>query len=531
MKRAIAIATISFWLLAGGSAAPMNPPVSTPSGPIVGEVQNGVKRYLGIPYAMPPVGDRRWREPIPVQPWQEPYLATTFGPACPQPQRDFVRLTGRMDEDCLTLNIWTPALEKTDSLPVMVWLHGGGFLVGSSSEAMYDGSALAQKGVVVVTLNYRLGALGFLAHPALTAESPHASSGNYGLMDQILALKWVRDHIREFGGNPKNVTIFGQSAGAVSVTTLMTSPLAEGLFQRAIAQSGSVPNHLRCLSASRPNLPSLESVGEAFAQRLGGSPELRRQPWQKVVKVWETTLEETPFDSDMAGSGTLNHLSIDGYLIPELPGTAFALGRQQRVPFLTGTVADEGAVFAYNLRINTLSAYTRFLNQVFGSTLAQQYWALYPARDHPSARQAIRTLISDLFVLDMKTMAMQMAAVQPQTYVYQFDRVSRGNARSGLGSFHGIELRYVFGTLPENQGFEREDEWLSQRMAEYWTQFARTGNPNGSGASWPPFNAKSDRYQLLSSRIQTDRNLRRQSLERLAALRQTSTPSLCDPAL
>lgn len=523
---------MSFWLLTSchqlsRSAEQITASVQTQSGPVIGELKEGLQIYRGIPYATPPVGDRRWREPIPAKPWQEPRLTTDFGAACPQPERNFVRLPGRMDEDCLTLNIWTPTQGQTGSLPVMVWFHGGGFLVGSSSESMYDGSALAKKGVIVVTVNYRLGALGFLAHPTLTAESSHASSGNYGLMDQILALKWVRDNIRQFGGNPKNVTIFGQSAGAVSVTTLMTSPLAEGLFHRAIAQSGSVPNKLRCLSYSAPSLSSLESVGEDFAETMGGIASLRRQPWQKVVKGWDQALERTPFDSDMAGSGTLNHLSIDGYLIPELPGTEFALGRQQRVPFMAGTVADEGAVFAHNLRIYTLRAYVNFLNRAFGPTLAQRYWALYPADDNSSARQAIRSLISDLFVLDVKTMAMQMAVVQPQTYVYQFDRVSRGNAKSGLGNFHGIELQYVFGVLPQDRGFAREDLWLSSQIGDYWTQFARSGNPNASGAQWPTFNAKSDRYQHLSTQIQASQNLRRQSVESLASLRPSPTPSPC----
>ncbi len=280
----------------GGGA----PVLRITTGRVGGKVEDGVAAYLGIPYAAPPVGELRWKPPAPPAPWDGVREATQYGPSCPQPPGALGGDVGPMDEDCLRLNVWTAARAGDPPRPVMVWIHGGGLRQGSGSMRTYDGASLARAGVVLVSINYRLGVLGFLAHPALTAESPHHTSGDYGLMDQIAALHWVHDNIRAFGGDPGNVTIFGESAGAVSVCDLMCSPLAKGLFERAIAESGSAPDRVRYRDKDLPGLPSAESDGVALARRLGipdgpgALAALRATPWQKL-------LDAAPKNSSDAG--------------------------------------------------------------------------------------------------------------------------------------------------------------------------------------------------------------------------------------
>ena len=344
---------------------PEPPRVTTATGPVTGtwvESEPTVAAFKGIPFAAPPVGELRWQPPKPVQPWERPLEATDFGRVCPQGDLvaqwvrmiaqalggDATRFTdlGAMSEDCLNLNVWTADLQPKTKRPVMVWIHGGGFMTGSASTAWFDGAHLAKKGAVVVTLNYRLGALGFLAHPALTAESPHGSSGNNGLLDQIAALRWVQENIAAFGGDPENVTIFGLSSGGSSVVYLMTSPEAKGLFHRAIGQSFMEPyvhadKPESATFAGRLDLEAAEVLGAALAERAGVAEgpkvleELRALSAEKVVEA--SIIEAQPYSNYYVPN-------VDGWVLPEPPSRVYREGRQHDLPFLLGVTADEGTV-------------------------------------------------------------------------------------------------------------------------------------------------------------------------------------------
>lgn len=410
-------------------------PVDTSAGPITGEEQDGVRSFKGIPFAAPPVGELRWKPPQAVEPWATPRACVKFGPACPQRGKDLFGPVGEMSEDCLYLNLWTPAKSAEDKLPVMFWIHGGGFMFGSGGKACYDGAELARRGrVVVVTCNYRLGPFGFLAHPALTAESPNHASGNYGMMDQVAALQWVQKNITEFGGDSGCVTIFGQSAGGVSVCALMASPLAKGFFHRAIVHSGSAPGNLHERAA-------MEALGEEFARRLG-TDDLKAMR----AKSTSEALAAAKKGSGRVGEGTQDHLSIDGYVLPESLRTVFAEGRQHNVPLMAGTTKDEGS----------------------------------------------------LFLAGEKAVIQAMAAIQPKTYSYEFRRTPRYAAAKHLGAFHGVELPYLFHYFLSLFQFTADDERLSEQIIGYWTRFARTGDPNGEGAlTWLPYDANSQKVQPL----------------------------------
>ena len=325
--------------------------VETEYGPVTGYILGGAAAFKGIPFAAPPVGPLRWRPPEPPARWTEPIDATSIGCVCPQDTKIFP-VFGQIGEDCLSLNIWTPEETKGGPFPVMVWLHGGGFSTGSGSMPIYDGTYFASLGIVTVTINYRLNALGFLAHPELTAESPGRTSGNYGLTDQVFALKWVKENISRFGGDPGNVTVFGESAGGASVVSLLSSPLAAGLFHRAIAQScGNAPSLLRKLGESNRHLESAEAVGLKFAQKLGidaGKGALRKMralPAQELAEAWFKYVMEDATGASFTGSWQINQLTIDGYVLHDSPANTFAKGKQNNVPLIAGTTADEGTLF------------------------------------------------------------------------------------------------------------------------------------------------------------------------------------------
>ncbi len=495
-------------LLAVGSAYPadLGPTLRIASGPITGAEREGVRVFLGIPYAAPPVGDRRWKPPVPPKPWTESRACVKFGPACPQHADGFFGVPPEQSEDCLTLNVWTPARREDEKLPVMVWIHGGGFIQGAGSRPGYDGLRLAQHGVVVVTINYRLGWFGFLAHPALTAESPLRTSGNYGLLDQIFALKWVQENIRAFGGDPSTVTILGESAGAVSVCTLLASPLAKGLFHRAIAESGTAPARLRTRDRDDGRLKGTESQGVEFVKRLG-VPDgadllkaLRALPADAILRA--STLTVT-----LPGATMFETLCVDGYVLPEAPARALAAGRQANVPFMAGTCADEGSIFAPRLKISTVQQFRGALAVVFGRNLAEAN-RVYPVATDADVPEALRALLGDGFLSGARTACRNMAAIQPHTYRYHFTRAHPEPVRLGLGCFHGSEIPYVFG-CPPKWGFLAEDGALSEQMMGYWTRFARTGDPNGAGAvTWPRYSAQDDPYLVLDTQIRPANHLR-----------------------
>jgi len=498
------------------------PVLSIATGRIRGVMQDGVAAYLGIPYAAPPAGELRWRPPAPPVPWDGVRDATQFGPSCPQTAGALGGDVGPMDEDCLRLNVWTAARPADAVRPVMVWIHGGGLRQGSGSQRNYDGAALARDGVVVVTINYRLGILGFLAHPALTAESAHHASGNYGIMDQIAALHWVQENIRAFGGDPGNVTIFGESAGAVSVCTLMCTPLAKGLFHRAIAESGAAPDRLRYHDRDLPGLPSMESSGVALARRLGipdgpgALPALRATPHQDLLAA-------APTPSGMPGAGTRDYLCVDGYVLTESPGATFARRAQAHVPFMAGTCADEGTLFARTTQVNGLLGYRMLVRAAYRDH-ADEVMALYPADDAASARAALTRILGDVFVDSTRTAVRDAAPGQPDTYLYQFTRTSAWARSVGLGCHHGAEVPYVFGVAPR-WGFSADDARLSRQMRGYWTRFAATGDPNGTGAvPWPCYTKQTDEHLVLNLPATVGRNLRKEQCDLLDKLREQGEP-------
>jgi len=512
---------LGFLLLVPGhasvSAGELGAQVRIRSGPITGEQREGVRVFRGVPYAAPPVGDLRWRAPVPPQPWTQPRAMVEFAPGCPQKPDELFGGPKETSEDCLYLNVWTAAQGDDEKRPVMMWIHGGGFVQGAGSLPSYGGLRLAQLGVVVVTINYRLGPLGFVAHPALTAESPNHTSGNYGLLDQILALKWVQENAAAFGGDPGNVTIFGESAGAVSVCTLMASPLARGLFHRAIAQSGAAPPRLRYRDRDDDRLKSAESAGVELSRRLGVSdgPEallaLRALPS-------EALLDAANLSVGIPGATTQQTLCIDGYVLTEAPGAAFAAGRQADVPFIAGTCADEGTIFTPRIPILTVRQFRGALTLVWGRNV-QQALALYPVNSDTEVPKALATFLGDGFLCETRTACRNMVAIQPSTYRYQFSRIHPALATMGLGCFHGSEIPYVFG-VPPKWGFSPQDTRLSEQVMGYWTRFARTGDPNGEGVpEWPRYAADTDPYLVLDTQITVGHQLRRQACDLRAAAR------------
>jgi para-nitrobenzyl esterase len=408
----------------------------------------------------------------------------------------------------------------------MVWFHGGGFYLGWAGEPLFDGQELARRGVVLVSPNCRVGSLGYVAHPLLTAESPRAASGNYGLMDLVAALQWIRENIAAFGGDPGRITIFGQSSGAGSVTSLMSSPLARGLFHRAIAQSGGVNARMRLRSKANGPLESMESMGERLARRLGADTRpdvlgaMRAAPWKEVVDAWEDVLREGGTGMGLPNGGTINHLSVDGYVLPDAPGTTWREGRQHAVPFMTGSVAAEGFTFARNNAVTTLDKYGPFLERRFGADAAAAR-ALYPADDDRAAFQAAQDVLGDEFVRAVRKAARRMAEVQPDTYLYQFRYVAAPDVARGVPASHGSELAYLFHRLPASAGYDDRDRAFSEQLIGYWTRFAATGDPNADGApAWPRFDEASERHLWLDAPFEAGDHLRQEPLDFLDGRRR-----------
>jgi para-nitrobenzyl esterase len=441
---------------------------------------SGIRVFKGIPYAAPPVGELRWKAPQRVQAWNEVRNATEWGPRCVQSNRlgDLDPLNKRMGEDCLYLNVWTPTKSTGDLLPVMVWIHGGSNLNGAGSQPEYDGSHLASKGVVVVTINYRVDVFGFLAHPELTKESGTNSSGNYGLLDQIAALTWVQQNIRAFGGDPSRVTVFGESAGAFDVSLLMASPLAKGLFARAIGESGGA---LTPIPAFGPKpLRIGEQDGIKFAQSMGANSiaELRAKPAQEV-------LEAAIKNPITYGFGV-----VDGYVVPEHPASIFAQGKQNDVPLLIGWNADEGSYFAARVKLDAPPYVDRIRAQFKDE--ADKVLQLYPPGSTPQEERASFTaLLGDEIIAYGGWAWSERAATNGKSpvYRYYFKRRPPGapelsiNPLTAPGVYHFAEIYYVFNNLNvmKDWPWSAADRTLADAMSSYWTNFAKTGDPNGSG--------------------------------------------------
>lgn len=494
-------------LLAGPAAAQAPVRVETETGIVEGTRDGGVAVFRGIPYAAPPVGALRWRPPQPASPWEGVREARQVSPMAPQ--RFASELGLAQSEDCLYLNIWAPP-QPEDALPVMVWIHGGGFGTGSGAEPMYESTELAKQGVVVVTFNYRLNVLGFFTHPLLSQESPHTASGNYGLLDQIALLEWVQRNIASFGGDPDRVTIFGESAGGRAVSLLMASPLSEDLFHRAAAQSGA----LRGVSA---RLQERERRGQQLAEAVAcaDAPDTL------------ACLRDTSYETLAAVPGFDAGPIVDGWVIPEDPRTVYAEGRQHDVPMIIGGNADEGtfSMIGRLAQVRTVRRYEDYVRDLLGSD-ADEALAMYPATTDADVYMAMNRFGTDRGVArHAREQARWMDGTRSKTYVYQFTRDSPHHQWTGLGATHTAELPYLFGNLQfaarngDLATLELADRQLSQAMMRYWTRFAATGDPNVDGLPvWPIFTDGTEDLLILGSGIASGHWTRPEGLDLLDRL-------------
>jgi para-nitrobenzyl esterase len=463
------------------------------SGKIEGVVENGITIFKGIPFAAPPVGNLRWKAPQPEKSWEGVLRTDKFAPACPQiplPIPGVPKL--EMSEDCLYLNVWTPAKSADEKLPVMVWIYGGGFALGSTSFSIYSGENLARKGVVLVSIAYRVGPLGFLAHPELSAESPKNISGNYGLLDQIAGLKWVRENISSFGGNPDNVTIFGESAGGTSVSMLCASPLAEGLFSGAISQSGGNFGPVYTKDGSKhdgiSNLSALEKLGVEFAEKMaaGSIAGLREVDPEKWINE--------PL-SQMGGWWPV----VDGYVIVGDQYKLYETGNYNDVNVIVGTNSDEGFSFAHPIGPGE---YKKDIKQRFGD-FSDMILEAYPG----DTKEQAYTSSADIFrETDFAWPSWAWARLQTETgkskvFMYYFDQQQTlpGFSMTPRGAQHGADVVYVFQHLDQDV-YSAEDSKLSEMITDYWTNFAKYGDPNGKGLLvWPEFKAEKSKVMYLNS--------------------------------
>jgi para-nitrobenzyl esterase len=479
-----------------GAVAMASPPqtssttVQTTHGRVAGVELPGedLTVFRGIRYAQPPTGELRWKPPLPASDWTDVRNAVEFGPSCIQPVAQttgniYADNPARMSEDCLFLNVWKPA--RAAKAPVMVWIHGGSLRSGNLASGLYDGSQLARRGVVVVTLNYRLGVFGYLAHPELTAESPHGSSGNYGLLDQIEALRWVRDNIVRFGGDPDNVTVFGESAGALSTIELMASPLARGLFHKVIVQSGYLVSNMEL---KRPSfgLPSAEAVGEFVARKLGASSLAALR-----------AMDATKLGPESLAAGFDPQATIDGWVLPRQIVDTFDRGEQARVPMIVGFNGGEvrslRGIFIPPLP-NSAAEYASTVHNIYGD-LAGKYLQLYPAANiEESALAAARDAF---YGWTAQRLARKQTQVGVPAYLYFFEHEYPAEVAMHLEAFHASELPFEFGHIGSNGSLPRnwpkppdnaQERALSEAIMGYFSGFAASGKPVAQGEpTWKPY--------------------------------------------
>ncbi len=481
MKGTWAVSIVALALAA--SAAPARAQieqVKVTGGTVAGTVVDGVSEFKGIPFAAPPVGALRWKAPQPVKPWSGVRQAVAFGPACMQSAGAASRQAPgiSLSEDCLYLNVWTPAKTSRERLPVIAWIYGGGFTGGMTSAPLYDGTHFAQKGVVFVSIAYRVGALGFLATPELSRESGHGS-GNYGLLDQIAGLKWIRRNIARFGGDPSKVTLLGHSAGGFSVSMLAASPVAKGLFRGVISESGAnfmPPQDSPWAGGSIETLRVAEADGQKWLQSLGVTnlSEARALPAERIVAAQH------------GAGGARFWPPVDGYVITGDQYQLWRHGRFNDTPILVGDVSDEAAGFG--VRKTDPSAFEAEVRRGYGK-MADAILAAYPHATDEQATRAATELRSDTtFDWGQYTWAsLEASHGKHKAYVYYFDRPT---ARDPNGSTHGQEVAYVFGNLGVGGRAQptEDDLAISQEMQSYWVNFASKGDPNGPGLPlWPAF--------------------------------------------
>lgn len=454
--------------------------VTIDSGAVQGAQADATLVFKGIPYAAPPVGPMRWRPPVRPAAWKGVRDATRYGAACPQgsEHKEPWAQVGPMSEDCLFLNVWRPA--HAGKYPVMVFIHGGGFTYGAAGVPLYDGVRLAARGAIIVTINYRLGRLGFFAHPALTRENPDGELGNYAVMDQVAALQWVKRNIAKFGGDADNVTVFGESAGAGSVQILMGSPVSKGLFHKAISESGAGSSPLFPIRGGAINA---EMLGTLWAASLGlknaTAEQLRAIPLAEVVKNGRAF----PF--------------IDGKVVAHSPGEPFYRNAEMQIPLIIGGNSNESSLGGM-----TEDAAKALLGKDFPALL-QSYVAL---TGKPEAIAAVDLAEDAGFVLPSFALADQHAAAGNKTFVYYFDQVPVDQRAAAAGTDHGGELEYVFGTKAVEHRWDAQDAAVSKMMGDYWVRFARTGDPNGGGSPrWPAVTAPPTTYLAVGAKTEAMR--------------------------
>ena len=539
-----------------------------------GEIQAGIDRdypeilqFNGLPFAAAPVGERRWREPMPPTGWDMVRDASQFGAECMQSrdgsgeflsdllnglglnpvQRHFATIALESgpppmeSEDCLFLYVRTANTGSDDLQPVMVWIHGGSHQAGAGSQEIYQANQLVENGVVLVTINYRLGPFGYLAHPALSASDPRGVSGNYGLLDQVAALEWVQDNIQAFGGDPENVTIFGESAGAQSVTEIMSTPLSEGLFHKAILQSGASTYNANGLTTAIEGRMTMHEAGVEFFDGLAAADasaeDLRAIPATDIVA-------HIPSKAHLGGYALP---TVDGVVIPKLIGQAVGDGSIHNVPILAGYNADEATLFYPSMQVPTVlvpefpEAYEdrlALIREIYGDADAERLIALY-GLDDPETYQSgeMDMLGDDLFGVHMRHLAASNVAQGEPTYLYHFTRVTPSE-RQTIGAFHAAEIFFVFGSHSPLAGLTEEDEALTEALGMYWTNFAKTGDPNADGLpSWPAYDPESDVWMTFNPSIETKSAVRAEKLDimeramvlRIAEAVPQITPPSADP--
>ena len=478
--------------------------VKTESGIVSGtlDTEGTVRMFKGIPFAAPPIGELRWKAPQPPLSWQGIRPADKFGPACMQTDvyGDIHFRDVQPSEDCLNLTIWLPAHPAQAKLPVIVWFYGGGFVAGSNSEPRYDGENLAKKGVIIVSPNYRLGVFGFFSHPELAKESEHHASGNYGLLDQVAALHWVLRNISAFGGDPHNITIAGESAGSLSVSALMASPLSKDLFQKAIGESGAFFPSRPTGGMQLKRLAETEKFGVKFAESLGANSltELRAKPANDVLQA--AAQHNKGFDF---------HPNVDGYFLTTDVRTIYEKGAQSHVPLLAGWNADENKMSVLLApQRPTAKSFADEAQARFGDE-APEFLKLYPAATDQQALLSAEALAGDDFIAfsTWKWTDIQAKTGDAPVYQYHFEQIPAVKPGKMIGSFpaseagarHAGEIEYVFETLKLEEGvpWTAADFKVSEEMASYWTNFAKIGNPNGDELpKWPPY-ASQDGYQVM----------------------------------
>ena len=476
--------------------------VKVESGVVAGarNADGTVRMFKGVPFAAPPVGDLRWKGPQRAAEWNGVRQADKFGPACLQTDvfGDIYFRDAQPSEDCLNLDIWIPAKPAAGKIPVFLWFYGGGFVAGSASEPRYDGEALAKKGIIVVNANYRLGVFGFFSHPELTKESRHNSSGNYGLLDQVAALQWVVKNIEAFGGDPKNTTIGGESAGSFSVCAQMATPLATGLFQKAIGESGAFFTTGKEGGLTLKALAETEQAGVKFAESVGAKSlaELRAKPADELLQA-----------AAKLGRGFGFGPNIDGYFFPVDPQVTYARGEQAKVSLLAGWNADEGKMLVlFNPQKPTATSFEQQAKDRFGDQ-APEFLRLYPASSDQEAIVSAEALASDDFIAysTWKWLNLQVETGVP-VYTYRFEQVpaTKPGAMMGpvpaseIGSRHAGEIEYVFQTLKsKDEPWTDGDFAVSDAMSSYWANFVKSGNPNGTGLpEWPVY-GKAGGFQVM----------------------------------